>query len=127
MSATNIDLALPTSLVVNLACAPTALPQPWLTVSVSGTPLPPKPTTTSTVPAEVLGTQTVSPTGSLPFTGTDGRALAIQILGGLLLIQIGYLLWSATTPKLAAPSGIQLTGSARGVMPRGSIPQSEQV
>ena len=110
MGPTTMVVPLPGGLVVSLACVPSPLPSPWLTVTVTGAPLPPKPPTDVTPPAvtppavtppavlAAAATPVESATGTLPYTGSDSRSLAIQVLAGLLLVQIGYLLWSVTRP-----------------------------
>ena len=79
------------ALKITFTCTPVAPVPVLLTTIVTGPQLPT--TTTTTAAAEVLATTT-----ELPRTGPDSRTLWIEVVTGLLMIQIGYILFSITKP-----------------------------
>lgn len=79
------------ALKITFTCSPTAPIPVILTTVVTGPQLPT--TTTTTEAAAVLAATT-----ELPRTGPDSRTLWIEVVTGLLLIQVGYILWSITKP-----------------------------
>jgi hypothetical protein len=68
----------------------------FLTIDTYGPPLP---TTTTTRPGGTTATTAKPPaatarTGTLPITGTDSHTLWVELLAGLLMIQVGLLCWT---------------------------------
>lgn len=106
MGRTTMVVTLTDALDVTLTCTPAPSSRAFVVSVVSGPPI--ATTTTSTAVTGVgAPTDGVSggggdaiPTGSgeLARTGSSGRTLLIQILAGLLLVQLGYLCWSVVAP-----------------------------
>jgi len=74
----------------------TCLPSPdanFLSIGTYGIVVP---TTTSTAPHGTTTTTkpVVAATGTLPVTGTDSHTLWVELLAGLLMIQLGLLCWT---------------------------------
>jgi len=87
------------ALKITFTCTPTAPVPVVLTTLVTGPQLATT-TTTTTADAAVLAATT-----ELPRTGPDSHTLWIEIVTGLLLIQIGYMLWSITKPPRRSRAG----------------------
>ena len=78
------------ALKITFTCTPTDPVPVLLTTIVTGPQLP---TTTTTTEATAVLAAT-----ELPRTGPDSRTLWVEVVTGLLMIQIGYILWSVTKP-----------------------------
>jgi len=108
MGSTSVVVTLNDALDVTLTCTPPSPADAFLVSTVTGAPI----TVPTTIVTATSGPST--PTGgsgggtgsggsdTLPRTGSDGRSLAIQALAGLLLLQLGYLFWSAVAPSRPA-------------------------
>lgn len=116
MAETTIAVELSEALTINLTCTPASGSDPFVVAAVSG---PPVPTTTTPGPTGTAapagsgtggtggaGTSTVA-SGTLARTGADSRMLALQVLAGLLLLQLGYLVWSAVAPLRPARARVR--------------------
>ncbi|WP_426572440.1 hypothetical protein [Aquihabitans sp. McL0605] len=104
MGKTTLVVTLNDALKVTLVCEPDANTQAFVVSVVAG---PPIATTTTTAPAAdppssggtAAGSSgSGSDGGTLARTGVDGHSLVVELLAGLLMIQVGYLLWSAVAP-----------------------------